>query len=61
MHPILADWRRFGAYLVAWALVGTLIAGQLVIATARLGQLAREVFTQPIQLGQQCLHRHGGP
>ena len=32
MHPLLADWRRFGAYLVAWAIVGTLIAGQLVLA-----------------------------
>ncbi len=32
MHPILADGRRLAAYLVAWGLVGTLIAAQLVLA-----------------------------
>jgi signal transduction histidine kinase len=33
MHPILAEWRRLGSYLAAWALVGGLVAGQLVLAT----------------------------
>src|SRR3990170_132517 len=32
MHPILSDWGRFGAYLTAWGLVGTLIAVQLAFA-----------------------------
>ena len=42
MHPILADWRRFGAYLFAWALVGTLVAAELVIAApVRVGRGAR--------------------
>ena len=32
MHPILSDWGRFGAYLTAWGLLGTLIAVQLAFA-----------------------------
>jgi sensor histidine kinase YesM len=32
MHPILADWGRLGAYLVAWGLIGSLIAVQLAFA-----------------------------
>jgi two-component system, LytTR family, sensor histidine kinase AlgZ len=32
MHPILSDWGRFGAYLAAWGLIGTLIAVQLAFA-----------------------------
>ena len=32
MHPILADGRRLFAYLVAWGLVGVLLATQLVFA-----------------------------
>jgi hypothetical protein len=49
MHPLLADWRRFGAYLVAWALVGTLIAGQLVLA-APFGWVEALAFAVPLAL-----------
>jgi hypothetical protein len=30
MHPILAEWRRMGAYLAAWVLVGAMLAALLV-------------------------------
>jgi sensor histidine kinase YesM len=49
VHPILADWRRFGAYLVAWALVGALIAGQLVIA-APFAWIEALAFAVPLSL-----------
>jgi two-component system, LytTR family, sensor histidine kinase AlgZ len=49
MHPILADWRRFGAYLVAWALVGTLVAAQLVLAVP-FGWVEALVFALPLSL-----------
>ena len=49
MHPLLADWRRFGAYLVAWAIVGTLVAGQLVLA-APFGWVEALVFAVPLSL-----------
>ncbi len=49
MHPILAEWRRLGAYLGAWALVGTLIAGQLVMA-APFGWVEALVFALPLAL-----------
>jgi len=49
VHPILADWRRFGAYLVAWAVVGTLIAAQLVLA-APFGWVEALAFAVPLSL-----------
>ena len=49
MHPILADWRRFGAYLVAWALVGALVAAQLVIA-APFAWVEALAFAVPLSL-----------
>ena len=49
MHPILADWRRFGAYLVAWGLVGALVAAQLVIAAPFAGGEAL-AFAVPLSL-----------
>ncbi len=49
MHPILADWRRFGAYLVAWALVGALIAAQLV-AAAPFAWVEALAFAVPLSL-----------
>jgi two-component system, LytTR family, sensor histidine kinase AlgZ len=49
VHPILADWRRFGAYLFAWALVGALIAAQLV-AAAPFGWLEAMAFAVPLSL-----------
>ena len=49
MHPILAEWRRLGAYLGAWALVGTLVAGQLVLA-APFGWVEALVFAVPLSL-----------
>jgi hypothetical protein len=49
MHPILADWRRFGAYLFAWALVGLLIAAQLVLA-APFGWVEALAFVVPLTL-----------
>jgi hypothetical protein len=32
MHPILADWRRLFAYVLAWELVGGLLSALLVLA-----------------------------
>jgi hypothetical protein len=49
MHPILAEWRRLFAYLGAWAIVGVLIAGQLVLA-APFGWLEALVFAVPLSL-----------
>ena len=49
MHPILAEWRRLGAYLAAWAVVGTLIALQLVLA-APFGWVEAFVFAVPLAL-----------
>src|SRR5512141_565049 len=49
MHPILAEWRRLGAYLGAWALIGTLIAAQLV-AAAPFDWLEALVFAVPLAL-----------
>ena len=49
MHPILAEWGRLGAYLGAWALVGTLVAGQLVLA-APFGWVEALVFAVPLAL-----------
>ena len=49
MHPILAEWRRLGAYLGAWAVVGVLIAGQLALA-APFGWLEALVFAVPLSL-----------
>jgi len=49
MHPLLADWRRFGAYLVAWAIVGALIAGQLVLA-APFSWVEALAFAVPLAL-----------
>jgi sensor histidine kinase YesM len=49
VHPLLADWRRFGAYLVAWAVVGTLVAAQLVLA-APFGWLEAVAFAVPLSL-----------
>jgi sensor histidine kinase YesM len=49
MHPILADWRRFGAYLAAWALVGALVGGQLVLA-APFAWMEALVFAVPLAL-----------
>jgi sensor histidine kinase YesM len=49
MHPILAEWRRLGAYLAAWAVVGTLIALQLVLA-APFGWVEAFVFAVPLTL-----------
>ncbi len=47
MHPILAEWRRLGAYLGAWALVGSLIAAQLVVA-APFSWLEALTFAVPL-------------
>lgn len=49
MHPLLADWRRFGAYLVAWAVVGSLVAAQLVLA-APFGWVESLAFALPLSL-----------
>ena len=49
MHPILAEWRRLGAYLAAWALVGVLVAAQLVFV-APFGWLDALVFAVPLSL-----------
>ena len=49
MHPILADWRRFGAYLFAWALVGALIAAQLS-RPLRLRGVEALAFAVPLSL-----------
>jgi len=49
VHPLLAEWRRLGAYLGAWGLVGTLIAAQLVVA-APFGWLEALTFAVPLAL-----------
>ncbi len=49
MHPILAEWRRLGSYLAAWALVGGLLAAQLVLAASFLW-LEALVFAVPLAL-----------
>lgn len=49
MHPILAEWRRVGAYLGAWALVGTLIAAQLALA-APFAWVEALAFAVPLSL-----------
>jgi sensor histidine kinase YesM len=49
VHPLLADWRRFGAYLFAWGLVGALIAAQLVLA-APFGWVEALAFAVPLSL-----------
>ncbi len=49
MHPILAEWGRLGAYLGAWALVGALVAGQLLMA-APFGWVEALVFALPLAL-----------
>jgi hypothetical protein len=49
MHPILAEWRRLAAYLAAWALVGLLLAAQLVLV-APFGWLEALVFAVPLSL-----------
>jgi hypothetical protein len=49
MHPILADGRRLGAYLVAWALIGALIAVQLALA-ASFDWLEAIAFALPLTL-----------
>jgi two-component system sensor histidine kinase AlgZ len=49
VHPLLADWRRFGAYLVAWAVVGSLVAAQLVLA-APFGWVESLAFALPLSL-----------
>lgn len=47
MHPIFADWRRLGAYLAGWTLVGLLVALQLVLA-APFGWIEALVFAIPL-------------
>ncbi len=49
MHPILAEWRRLGAYLGAWGLVGVLIA-TLLVAAAPFGWLEALTFAIPLAL-----------
>jgi hypothetical protein len=49
MHPILAEWGRLGAYLAAWALIGTLVAAQLVLA-APFGWIEALAFAVPLAL-----------
>ena len=49
MHPLLADWRRGAAYFFAWALVGSLIAAQLVLA-APFGWVEALAFAIPLSL-----------
>jgi two-component system sensor histidine kinase AlgZ len=49
MHPILADWRRLGAYFAAWVLVGLLIALQLVLASP-FSWVEAFVFAVPLAL-----------
>jgi sensor histidine kinase YesM len=49
MHPILADGRRLAAYLVAWALIGCLIAVQLALA-APFGWTEAFAFGLPLTL-----------
>jgi two-component system sensor histidine kinase AlgZ len=47
MHPILAEWRRLGAYLTAWALLGVLLAALLVTA-APFSWLEATLFAVPL-------------
>jgi two-component system sensor histidine kinase AlgZ len=47
MHPILAEWRRISAYLGAWAIVGILVAFQLVLA-APFGWIEALVVAVPL-------------
>lgn len=47
MHPILAEWRRLGAYLSAWALLGVLLAALLVTA-APFTWLEATLFSVPL-------------
>ena len=49
MHPLLVEWRRLLAYLGAWAIVGVLIASQLVLA-APFGWIEALVFALPLSL-----------
>jgi two-component system sensor histidine kinase AlgZ len=49
MHPILAEWRRLGAYLAAWALVGVLVGAQLALV-APFAWLEAFVFAVPLSL-----------
>jgi hypothetical protein len=49
MHPLLAEWRRLGAYLGAWGLIGVLVAAQLVVA-APFGWLEAVTFALPLSL-----------
>jgi len=49
MHPILAEWRRLGAYLGAWAVVGALVGCQLVLA-APFGWVEALAFALPLSL-----------
>jgi two-component system sensor histidine kinase AlgZ len=49
MHPILADGRRLAAYLVAWGLVGGLIAVQIALA-APFGWAEAFAFGLPLTL-----------
>jgi sensor histidine kinase YesM len=49
VHPLLADWRRGAAYFFAWALVGSLIAAQLVLA-APFGWVEALAFAIPLSL-----------
>jgi hypothetical protein len=47
MHPILAEWRRLGAYLASWGLLGGLLAALLATA-APFGWLEAIVFAIPL-------------
>jgi hypothetical protein len=47
VHPILAEWRRLGAYLAAWALLGFLLAALLVTA-APFTWLEATLFAVPL-------------
>jgi two-component system sensor histidine kinase AlgZ len=49
MHPILAEWRRLGAYLTAWLLLGALLAALLGTATP-FGGLEATFFAVPLAL-----------
>jgi two-component system sensor histidine kinase AlgZ len=49
MHPILAEWRRLGAYLTAWLLLGALLAALLGTA-APFGWVEAAVFAVPLAL-----------
>jgi two-component system, LytTR family, sensor histidine kinase AlgZ len=53
MHPILAEWRRLVAYLGAWAVIGVLVAFQLVLA-APFGWIEALAFAVPLSLLLGC-------